>query len=434
MLRHPPPPVPRCPPAAGPWPPLECRPALYAPAPPLARYVAGPLAGRPRALADFLDEALAHLASAAGPALINCSWDPTLPATGAPAGRAALASNLRNAAGVAPNMVLQLLRLALWLPEGRAFVVIFEDGSADATRHWLGLLQLLLAPLGVPARVTLAGGALAQRPGEGRIPHLARLRNALVQPFYPPARGARDAARCGARRVSGAAGGARGGAARARSPGAAGLPAACFEPEAFLFVNDVFFCAADAARLLLQTDADLACGYDVTGGSRRRSRRQRRLHWQRGGGLEQHPAAPLNASQQGAAAGDGGGDYEGDEGDLQQPGGQRQQRGWELEHRRQGRRLEQGVEDEQQREVGPGKQQQVGQAREQEQESEKEQEQEQEQKQHQQQDPAHPAQGQDEQAGGQQLGGEKGREEQSKGLFSTYWFYGEQGLPLLLLQ
>jgi hypothetical protein len=294
----------------------------------------------PRAALDaFLDAALGHLAAAGGAGLLDCPWDATLPAGGGAAGRVALASNLRNAGGVAPNALLQALRLALWLPHGRLYVrvnrgcsgpdstqqpisllllrarlpwrqrwclpatqsppacasgiaaeltanapkhpppKVYEDGSADATRHWLGLLQLLLAPLGVPARITLNGTGLGRGPGEGRIPHLARLRNALVDPFYPETPGALQAAQCGAHAAASEEPPPAAASADVPAPPLVptALPAACFRPDAFLFINDVFWCASDAARLLLHgADVDLACGLDVTGGNRRRRRRRRR--------------------------------------------------------------------------------------------------------------------------------------------------------------
>ncbi|GBF96977.1 hypothetical protein Rsub_09774 [Raphidocelis subcapitata] len=241
-------------------------------APPAASSAASRAAAA--ALAAFLEPALSLLQREAGDALLRCDEDPSLPPTGEAAGRVAIAANLRNAGGVAPNAVLQVLRLALWLPPGRAFVLIYEDGSTDSTRRWLGLLQLLLAPLRVPFAVTL-DGALARRAGEERIHHLARLRNALVEPFYPAAGGHNGTAvdwrqQCNPwpRRADGAGRGNAGAAPSTADGGAeaAALPpgasAACFQPQQLLFFNDVLFCARGAARLLLH-DADLACGFDL---------------------------------------------------------------------------------------------------------------------------------------------------------------------------
>ncbi|KAI8471244.1 MAG: cryptococcal mannosyltransferase 1-domain-containing protein [Monoraphidium minutum] len=252
----------------------------YAPAPAPVRWLRRPaIGGAPAAagggLEPFLDGALGLLAAEGGGGPLHCDPpDASLPRDGSAAGRVAVVSNLRGAGGAAANAVLQVLRLALWLPPGDAFVVVYEDGSSDGTRRWLGLMQLLLAPLGVPSAVTLDGGLL-RGAGEPRIAHLARLRNALVEPLFPhPAE--RRAHHCPPPAdAAGAAAAAARGAAGRQHPAA--LPAACFDPGSLLFLNDVFFCRDDAARLLLRRDSHLACGYDVTVASeRRRAARRRR--------------------------------------------------------------------------------------------------------------------------------------------------------------
>ncbi|KIZ04086.1 hypothetical protein MNEG_3876 [Monoraphidium neglectum] len=226
---------------------------------------------RPHPLEAFVDAALALLAREGRGSLMDCGpGDATLPTRGSSAGRVAIVSNLRNAAGVAPNAVLQVLRAALWLPQGAAFVLVYEDGSTDATRRWLALLQLLLTPVGVPFKFTLDGG-LARRPQEPRIAHLARIRNALVDPLFPPP--SVERALCSRPRAQGhrqadssaiSASASASASVAAASRGAllaTSVPAACFRPDALLFINDVFFCRDDALRLMLH-DADLACGFD----------------------------------------------------------------------------------------------------------------------------------------------------------------------------
>jgi len=241
-------------------------------------------------VAAFVDSVFAHVARAASGYLINCTDDTTLPllhgssaaaAADDPVGRVAVVANLRNAGGIAPNAVLQVLRIVLWLPRGSSFVLMYEDGSSDSTRHWLGVLQLLLAPIGVPFRVTL-DGALARRPDEQRIAHLARLRNALVDPFYPATRGNLALAGCTRPHLMSAGSSSSSSSSKAAQLAAlSSVPPACFRPDQFLFLNDVFFCRDDALRLLLH-DADLACGYDVTAGYDRRRGAQRRRRRRRG--------------------------------------------------------------------------------------------------------------------------------------------------------
>lgn len=193
-------------------------------------------------------------------------------------------------------MVVQLLHTVLWLPPGRAFVLIYEDSSADTTRRWLSLLQLLLAPIGVPCSIIM-NGTITRGPGQSRISHLARIRNTLVDPFYPaieqqqalcsplpvqppPTRSnrisssggtafSRGSIRCDS---EGNCGKGVGGSGEQQAGGSTGrhvateaaYQAACFQPDEFLFLNDVAFCRDDAARLLLRRgEADMACGLDL---------------------------------------------------------------------------------------------------------------------------------------------------------------------------
>lgn len=220
------------------------------------------LLSRSPSVAAFVDAAFALLAAegAANGRLLDCRGDPSLPAAGGPAaaaaGRVVVAANLRNSEGVAPNAALNILRLALWLPPGGLYVSIYEDGSGDGTRRWLALLQLLLAPAGVPFHIVV-DGHLNRLPGEPRITHLARLRNQLVDPFFPAAGTAQAQCARGGAGPTPAAERAAEAAAAANASGASPAPAggarwgtfdplfatsvaaACFGPTQFLFLNDV---------------------------------------------------------------------------------------------------------------------------------------------------------------------------------------------------
>lgn len=94
--------------------------------------------------------------------------------------------------------------------------------------RWLTMLQLLLEPIGVPCNITVSG-ALRRVDRQERISFLSSVRNALLPPATPA------------------------------SQPADGRPLIAVDDV--LFINDVFFCARDALRLV-HLDADLACGLD----------------------------------------------------------------------------------------------------------------------------------------------------------------------------
>jgi hypothetical protein len=235
--------------------------------------------------------------------VLACRLDPTLPVAGAAsgtggaagglgvadaavgAGRVLFAANLSNSGALAPNLIAQLLRLALLLPRGRLAVSVFESGSSDLTRQWLSLLRMALVPLGVPHNITL-GGALRRTPGGGRIEFMAALRNAALEPFLTGSPG--------------------GGGPGDGSPGGAASSGA-WRPDTLLFANDVFFCAGDALRLLAH-GADLACGLDFyTGAWQAGAAAQARGDKSSGSGGE-------DEGQGGGSKGDSG--EEGDEDDV----------------------------------------------------------------------------------------------------------------------
>ncbi len=129
------------------------------------------------ALERFLVHAISMISQHGQGRIVPCEEDPSLP--GPPQGRYLLASNLHNSEGIMPNYVLQLLRLALLLPPGDLYVMIYESGSGDQTARWLYLLQLLLAPIGVPANITV-NGALVRQPGQERIDYLVEVGGSLA--------------------------------------------------------------------------------------------------------------------------------------------------------------------------------------------------------------------------------------------------------------
>jgi alpha-1,3-mannosyltransferase len=242
----------------------------------------------------------ALLAGLAPPA--HCApGDPSLPpawgdlsgresdAAASPPSPVLIAANLRDAAHLLPHWTVQALALASAAPPGRVFVSVYESGSADATPAWLGLAGRLLAAAGVPATLVARGAGEARPPGTPRIAHLAALRNRALAPLL-----SREAAAAGA--AAAAAGGgagpanashylwaglseagyaalggtppaaAAGGGEVRRRPGEGQAAPGGFPAARVLFVNDVFFCAADAVRLLLSgaaARAAIACGLDL---------------------------------------------------------------------------------------------------------------------------------------------------------------------------
>lgn len=95
----------------------------------------------------------------------------------------------------------------------------------------------------MPNNIT-AGGNLVRKPGQERIAYLAAVRNTLITPFYDTCMhgsATRDEAR-----IDQAA--EQGGETDMTADNTTWLglrplkQAACFRPEKFLFINDVYFC------------------------------------------------------------------------------------------------------------------------------------------------------------------------------------------------
>lgn len=142
-------------------------------------------------------------------------------------GKTLIALNLFNSEHVVPSLSLALLQLARYLGPRRVTVSIFENGSSDRTALALAHLAAALSALKVD-HVVSSDPAPTDWAKVDRIEQLAVYRNVVLSPLVP-----------------------------------SGLDDARF--ETVLFINDVFFCAADALELLFQRkaqDASAACGLD----------------------------------------------------------------------------------------------------------------------------------------------------------------------------
>ena len=269
------------------------------------------------------------LSPSSPPPPLACPLDPTLPLSAASAGGPVLvAADVSNAELVAPHLVVQAAHLLALLPRAGAFLSIYESGSSagDATRDWLLLAKALASALGSPSRVVVAG-RLQRRLGQDRIEFLAEARNRALQPLWseegvlgevvdgdeggrggggdregvprpaPSAANGSSSSSFGsssrqqqqqqqqqhqqsvassrrAARVAAASdddGGGGGATDGASSGGGGGGGGGGWPAARVLFLNDVFFCASDALRLLAHVDpgappaagrADLSCGLD----------------------------------------------------------------------------------------------------------------------------------------------------------------------------
>ncbi|BDA47686.1 probable alpha-1,3-mannosyltransferase CMT1 [Coccomyxa sp. Obi] len=140
--------------------------------------------------------------------------------------RVFFASNLRDNAPLMPHYITQMLFTVTSLRAGSAFVSIYESGSRDGTGAWLNLFEALLRILEVPHHIETGG---IERPvGMDRIYHLAHMRNLATTKMRQGLKGE--------------------------------LPQ--WHADRLVFINDVYFCARDAVRLLQHVSADLACSMD----------------------------------------------------------------------------------------------------------------------------------------------------------------------------
>jgi hypothetical protein len=157
--------------------------------------------------------------------------------------------------------------------------------------RWLALLRMLLEPIGVPCNIT-AGGTLTRKNGQERIEFLAAARNALLPPVGPQTS-------IGAEKAYSAGGG--NGSSADNMSYAPHLQASApqwppnggaFIASDVLFVNDIYFCAGDALRMLW-LDADFVAGFDFGAVDNTGSPGRRRLV-QHGNRFGNSSSAPLS--------------------------------------------------------------------------------------------------------------------------------------------
>ncbi|GFR42846.1 hypothetical protein Agub_g3804 [Astrephomene gubernaculifera] len=183
-----------------------------------------------------------------------CLDRPGIPTTTAGPYKYLIAANLVNCEAIMPYWILEVLRLGLLL-SGNSMVLagfsqnvanaqgsasadgylphisVYESGSKDNTVPWLLVAEQLWGAAGMRTFVVVNGSLTRQMvtdPFSGkyhkqhRIQFLASVRNAALEPLY-------------------------------------GAPPGTYDNV--VFVNDVFFCAADLFRLT-HLKADIACGLD----------------------------------------------------------------------------------------------------------------------------------------------------------------------------
>ena len=156
-----------------------------------------------------------------------------------------IAFNLKNNADLMPHFISELLRLVEHLDRDKVFVSVYESGSHDMTPQWMEVLSRVLVALEVPHRVVF--GDLSDRltkSSQNRIKFLANVRNRALEPLpvvQPD------------------------GSLGPVNPDAPVIARdADGSPSVFdqvVFLNDVYFCLGDIARLSAN-GADMACGLD----------------------------------------------------------------------------------------------------------------------------------------------------------------------------
>ena len=161
--------------------------------------------------------------------------------------RILIAANLFNSADVLPNMILQIVSLALSLPLGAISVSIYESGSQDSTRLWLHFLKVVLCLLEVPYQIVTGGELVRPRDDAtekdtDRIVYLASIRNKAMEPLltlphllnWP----------------------------QSQSHNHDSIQAPSLDSK-LVFLNDVLFCHMSLIRLVM-LDQHLACGIDLS--------------------------------------------------------------------------------------------------------------------------------------------------------------------------
>jgi alpha-1,3-mannosyltransferase len=154
--------------------------------------------------------------------------------------RILIAANLYNAADILPNMITQLVSLALALPHGAISISIYESGSTGSTALWLHFMKLILCLIEIPYHIVTGGGMIRPRDDATereieRIAFLASIRNEALKPLITSTHllhwpGSKI------------------------SPGLGSM---------VIFLNDVLFCHQSLTRLVM-LNQDLACGIDLS--------------------------------------------------------------------------------------------------------------------------------------------------------------------------
>jgi len=141
-----------------------------------------------------------------------------------------IAVNMFNNQEVAPDFFFQLNMLIMYLGRSNVFISIFENGSHDQTKTFLGIFKVLLDNLGVSHEIKMSREG--QPSGQHRIENLAKVRNTALEPLQKlEARGKFFAK--------------------------------------IIFLNDIIYCATDIQELLFQSylqQADITCGLDFIRG------------------------------------------------------------------------------------------------------------------------------------------------------------------------
>jgi len=155
-----------------------------------------------------------------------------------------IAFNLKNNEGLMPHYISEILRLVQALDREKVFVSVYESGSSDMTSSWMELLDSVLEALHIPHRVAY-GNEMDKlvSSNQNRIKFLAQIRNRALEPLAVV-------------QSDGTLGRVNPDVDVARDR--TGKPMIF---DQVIFLNDVYFCLSDIARLS-SNDGDMACGLD----------------------------------------------------------------------------------------------------------------------------------------------------------------------------
>ncbi|VDC02619.1 unnamed protein product [Peniophora sp. CBMAI 1063] len=153
----------------------------------------------------------------------TCLWTPWQDARYAPLRdtnrRIVIAMLLHKNSNIISSLAQELPVVLEWLGVHSVFVSVYESGSDDRSKEWLGDLGKILDAMGVQHHIVAFGDSRHENTeGNRRIPVIAAARNAALAPLH-------------AGQVRSALGG---------------------EPDEMFFINDIFFCASDLLEILLQ--------------------------------------------------------------------------------------------------------------------------------------------------------------------------------------